>query len=259
MKPLLFIDIDGTLIYSHRRAIDVPKRCIELLNGKEQSYITEKTFEYFKTQQEFEVIPITTRTVTQFDRLKGLLSDLGLNKCLVENGARLFLNGAEEPHWRMVSMSAAERTEKQMKMLLKFVQREYGEDAVIYHDSYMFYFKPEEPVEAFKKFTKHYKKMREQISPDTPPVFAAIDRTKVYCISSLFDKYSAALRYCQITKTPEYYAAGDSVFDGQLLRHAKKAFCPPEIAEFLGENKIVCGNNGEVFSDSVINNLKEIV
>ena len=35
----LFLDIDNTLIYSHRHVLDVPKRAVEFLNGKVQSFI----------------------------------------------------------------------------------------------------------------------------------------------------------------------------------------------------------------------------
>ena len=43
---ILFSDLDNTLIYSHNRELSKPKVVIEHLDGREQSFMTQYTYDF---------------------------------------------------------------------------------------------------------------------------------------------------------------------------------------------------------------------
>ena len=63
---LLCTDLDNTLIYSYKHELGNEKRNVELYQGREISFITEKTYELLKkVNQQYQIVPVTTRTVEQ--------------------------------------------------------------------------------------------------------------------------------------------------------------------------------------------------
>ena len=61
---LLCTDLDNTLIYSYKHELGNEKRNVELYQGREISFITEKTYELLKkVNQQYQIVPVTTRTV----------------------------------------------------------------------------------------------------------------------------------------------------------------------------------------------------
>ena len=71
------MDLDNTVIYSHRRPVGEPKRWVEELRGAPQSFMTEYTWSYLRRQRWLKVIPVTTRTAAQYAGLERLTRDLG--------------------------------------------------------------------------------------------------------------------------------------------------------------------------------------
>ena len=90
-----FSDIDNTLIYSHRHHIPQPRICVEELHGKPQSYMSQKSYEYFKNQKWLSVTPVTTRTFEQYQRLHSVAQKLKWHFALICNGAVLLNDGKE--------------------------------------------------------------------------------------------------------------------------------------------------------------------
>ena len=64
-KTHFFCDLDHTLIYSHRVPIHNDKRVVEELHGESQSFMTEKTYEFFLSQEIVQLVPVTTRSREQ--------------------------------------------------------------------------------------------------------------------------------------------------------------------------------------------------
>ena len=69
---IFFSDLDRTLIYSKNFIKDRDKlHCIEVLDGKEISYISKDTIKLLKkVLQDKKFIPTTTRSIELFTRLK---------------------------------------------------------------------------------------------------------------------------------------------------------------------------------------------
>ena len=69
-KILLASDLDNTLIhsYKHRRDNDI---CIELLKGEEQGFMSRRVYDCLSALPDnIELVPLTTRSVEQFERIK---------------------------------------------------------------------------------------------------------------------------------------------------------------------------------------------
>lgn len=96
-------DLDNTLIFSYRHDIGTRKRCVELYQGREVSFVTERTAELLKRlPEEIVLIPTTTRMEEQYRRI-----DLGIGTpayALVCNGGVLLVDGQEEEGWYRESM-----------------------------------------------------------------------------------------------------------------------------------------------------------
>ena len=98
-KKILFAcDLDNTLLISHRqrRNDDI---CVEHVLEKEQSFMSVKAIDLLrKIQQEVDFVPVTTRSVEQYQRIKWP------NGCEPEwavttNGAVLLHNGVADEKW----------------------------------------------------------------------------------------------------------------------------------------------------------------
>lgn len=95
----LFCDLDHTLIYSHRMPIGSDKMVVEYLNGKEQSFMTQGTFEFLCKQNCVHLIPVTTRSKAQYERISVFRKELRCKYALICNGGILLVDGIEDPAW----------------------------------------------------------------------------------------------------------------------------------------------------------------
>lgn len=73
MKKILFAcDLDNTLIHSHKIKND-NDICVEIFDGKQQSFITPRTSELLKKiyiSDNITLLPVTTRSIEQYSRIK---------------------------------------------------------------------------------------------------------------------------------------------------------------------------------------------
>lgn len=114
-RPVVALDLDRTLIYS-RTAIDrsggdptaagaTDLRCVEELDGAEQSYMTVASVALFeRLRTAAVVVPTTTRTPTQFRRVR--LPGGATTYAVTSNGGRLFVDGVEDIDWHRTVQAA---------------------------------------------------------------------------------------------------------------------------------------------------------
>ena len=63
-------DLDNTLIYSYKHEIGSDKKCVEIYQGREVSYMTNRSCELLRQVRERMLfVPTTTRTVEQYGRV----------------------------------------------------------------------------------------------------------------------------------------------------------------------------------------------
>ena len=238
----LFLDIDNTLIYSHRHSINTPKRAAEFLNGKEQSFITEKTYTYLSARKDIRIIPVTTRTLSQFGRIEALLSELGCTISLVCNGAILLDNGAVDTRWMDESLKLSENERKELPLATRWLQNRCGMEKIHTASDLFVYSATDNPVSAACELSQIV---------DSQKVDVLCDSRKVYCIPKSLNKGTALRRFSQKYCVDTFVAAGDSEFDIPMLNQADIAIIPRELQNFVtSEKTFVCDTEG-LFSDEI--------
>lgn len=216
-KQLLFMDIDNTVIYSHRYKRENPVVWLEMLNGKKQSFMTQKTYQFFKEQNWLNVVPITTRTCTQYERINCFLQSLGWYDALICNGAILLHGYEAEKEWTKESLVLSQKDHKAFFYLLDVAKFKLHLDSIIEVPPFMFYIKTDQ-VEMVYKNLKQY--------ADLSHLSIFKDKRKVYCIPISLDKGSAMRRYQKRIGNNYCMAAGDSLFDIPMLEKADVSFFP---------------------------------
>ena len=103
MNGILCADMDNTIIYSYKRNIGEKKLNVELYNGREISFISEKTHDLLKkVSEKMTIIPTSTRTEEQYKRID---LDIGIVPyALVCNGGVLLVNGKRDREWYLESL-----------------------------------------------------------------------------------------------------------------------------------------------------------
>lgn len=292
-RAIFFSDLDNTLIYSHRHQISEPMVWVEELNGRHQSFMSRRSFDYFKTQDWLEVIPTTMRTVEQYTRLLGLGEALGWHLALVCNGAVLLVDGKEDPAWREESIRFSENDQPAYEATLGKAFDAYAKENIVSVDRIMFYIKGTEA-------DLTYRYLKENSDPGH--VFVYKDSRKVYCLPVSLRKGCAVRRFmgntggrsfCARTQGDEPFikwipgnvstrvgssddglrcvtsaddfsdkgvlciAAGDGPSDVGMLEQADICLCPRELDDAVEHagHKILCEG---FFADSICRELENI-
>ncbi len=244
---LQFTDLDNTVIYSHRHVHRDPVIWVESLNGRKQSFMTEKTHRFYRTQKWLKTVPLTTRTLSQYARLADSFAEFGWNDALICNGSILLRNGAEDGDWTRESLDLSLKDREEYNSMSCLVRSIVPPGTVVAVDPFMFYVKTDEAE-------KIYDFLSSRADPEHVSIYR--DSRKVYCIPNSLSKGEAAERYRLRFGHDKYIAAGDSEFDVSMLMNADICICPEKIADFASSGKkMICTG---VFSDDVCSRLEEI-
>ena len=95
-------DLDNTLIHSYKRA-DSADICVETKDSKCLSYMTPKAYTMLQKLDGVCFVPITTRSLEQYRRIK-LFDDKLPRYALTSNGGLLLVNDEIDAEWRMDSL-----------------------------------------------------------------------------------------------------------------------------------------------------------
>ena len=215
-----FSDLDNTLIYSHRHHIREPKICVEVLHGKQQSYMSQKSYEYFQSQKWLNTTPVTTRTFDQYQRLNHVAKQFGWHSALICNGAILLIEGKEDIQWRKESVLLAENDQAAFEDLYRRAYNLYGKHNIVLVDQIMFYVKGTGGQDVYETLTVH---------SDSSHIRVLRDSRKTYCIPISLSKGNAIKRFLDRTGESFSVAAGDSSdFDISMADNASIFLCPEE-------------------------------
>ena len=221
---------------------------VEYINGKVQSYMTERSYAYFTSMKDTEVIPVTTRTKAQYDRLSELTAKLGVRYAMICNGGILLDNGEVDRQWLTETYeligNAADELRKAAEKMKSLSVREVHET-----DDIMIYTVTDDP-EAMKE------SLRETLDIQLITVFS--DNRKVYCIPSVINKGSAVRRFNERFGYCRNIAAGDGVQDIPMLEAADAAICAADNGKYVNSAHKIIADTSAVFSDSVCDALKQL-
>jgi len=240
----LFTDLDNTLVFSHRHETKGKKVWVESLNGKDQSFMTYKTYRFFAEQKITEVIPVTTRSFAQYDRLAELAEQMKWEKALICNGAVLLINNREDEEWSAESRKISKQDIPMLKKLYSVALESAGEEAVVNICDLMFYVKSNNSDKIFSALSE---------AADTH-INVLRDSRKIYCIPASLNKGTAAERYISRFGKQFSVSAGDSLFDVPMFEKTDICIYPKQLA-VKNISGISCSG---IFSDAICRRLETL-
>lgn len=244
----LFCDLDHTLIYSHRIPIGLNKIAVEYLDGKEQSFMTRQTYEFLCEQDCVHMIPVTTRSKAQYERINVFRKRLYCEYALICNGGILLIDGIEDPAWYSETLSLISTEMPELQAIKELTHQILPASPL--HDvcGLFFYIRHENP-------TLFAKQLWDIAHP--AKICILHDRHKVYCLPSTLNKGKAVERFAERFGEAISIAAGDSEFDIPMLIRADTRIIPPALKQQLpAKNTITIPTS--VFSDGICDYLNTI-
>lgn len=227
VKDLLFCsDLDNTLIYSHRHEIGADKVCVEHYQGREVSFMTEKSLELLRRAvQKMLFVPVTTRTQEQYRRI-----DLHIGTpeyALVCNGGVLLVNGKEDETWYVQSLERIADCENELLTGARCMEEDPDRTFEVRNIRSLFLFTKS------KRPDRSAVRLREALDLTRMEVFC--NGAKVYAVPVALNKGIAVQRLRKRLHAGFVAAAGDSEFDVSLLAAADLAMAPADFAGRLRE------------------------
>ncbi len=245
---ILFTDLDNTMIYSYRHDIGSHKRCAEIYQGREISFVTDQTYELLRrARKRLLIVPVTTRTIEQYRRI-----DLGTGEfeyALTCNGGVLLRNGQMDEAWYQDALAMIKYSADEVKRGIALLQKD---DNICFEIRYimdLFVF----TKSLFPKATAAM--LRSELDGSKVDVFD--NGAKVYIVPKMLDKGGAVMRLAHQLGCETLIAAGDSEFDIPMLRSADVAIYPRSlnIGSFSGR-EMVCPND-QILSEWMLNAVLE--
>jgi hydroxymethylpyrimidine pyrophosphatase-like HAD family hydrolase len=245
------LDLDNTLIYSYKHDIGNRKMNVERYQGREISFMTEKTHELLRQiKSRCLVVPTTTRTKEQYDRID--LKAGAFQYALVCNGGVLLVNGQKDYAWheesrRIISDCAGElrrgaellKCEPLRKFELRFIEE-------------LFLFtKCSEPQRVTASL---------RTALDSRKVDVFHNGEKVYVVPGKLNKGAAVERFRRYVGADEVIAAGDSEFDMSMAERADVGIVPAGFCKRYGADSALEEMKGEsIFSEEMLSRIKELI
>jgi hypothetical protein len=239
---IFYSDLDNTLIYSYKHDIGTEKICVEHYQGREISYMTEKSYALLKkTAAHMLFVPVTTRTVEQYERI-----DFGMGilpYALVCNGGVLLKDGKKDERWLAESKELAAPAREELLRGIRLLEQDRSRSMEIREIEEMFLF----TKSAAPKLT--VERLQRELQPQFTEIFQ--NGEKVYLVPKALNKGTAAVRFGKniaekINGEKNVIAAGDSLFDIPMLELADIAFFPKKLQAET------------IFSDELLSQIMEL-
>jgi len=237
-------DLDNTLIYSYKHEIGVAKRCVEIYQGREISFMTEKSYQLLlKISEKVLFVPTTTRTVEQYNRIK--FENLMPHYALVCNGGVLLIDGEEDGDWFNGSLSLIKDSETQLKKAESYLKSDENITFEIRNIKELFIFtKSSHPLETLQNLENRL---------DTTKVDVLNIGEKIYVIPKKLNKGTSVERLKKKLNPTKTIAAGDSDFDVPMLEIADIALAPCGLnVKAVLEKSVKFFDNDRIFSDDLL-------
>lgn len=241
---ILCTDLDNTIIYSYKHDIGDNKRNVEIYQGREISFITDKTYALLqKVKDRYLVIPTSTRTEEQYKRINLELGDI--KYALVCNGGVLLVDGIKDASWYEESKSLAAISHDAIKRAIVFLEKDDRRKFELRYVEKLFVFtkcnNPESVVEELKK----------HLCSDLVDVFN--NGEKVYVVPVSLSKGNALRRLRKYLNPKKIIAAGDSEFDISMVEEADIGLVPYGFKEQFNISSNILEMSGEkIFSEALL-------
>lgn len=244
-------DLDNTILFSYKHDIGQEKRCVEVYQGREISFITEKTFQLLQEISRMCIlVPATTRTVEQYIRI-----DLGLgvpDYALVCNGGVLLEQGRECEEWYRESCRLVSDCREDLLAAGAMLGSDRNRTFEVRNIRDLFVFtKSSSPLRTMERLASRL---------DMAKVAVFHNGAKVYVVPRKLNKGRAALRLKERLGAGLLAAAGDSEFDVPMLKEADFAAAPGYLRERAGLPGQIAFMDAEgVFSEFALEHIYQAV
>ncbi len=245
------VDLDNTLIFSYKHDIGQEKRCVEICQGREVSFITDKTYALLREiSEQVLIVPTTTRTQEQYERI--CLGISRLPYALVCNGGVLLVDGKKDDEWYAQSLDLAKECGDGLRKAFSLLEDEAERELEVRFIEDLFVFTKCKEPEAVVQFLKK--------ELDTRLLDVLQNGTKVYVIPRGLDKGRAVERFREYKRDGLVLAAGDSGFDVTMLEKADRAAAPRPLLESAPLSGHVVPMPGKaVYSEEVLGFIRDIL
>lgn len=241
---ILCTDLDNTIIYSYKHDIGNEKMNVELYKEREISFITKQTFELLKkVKEEFLVIPTSTRTIEQYERIN---LKIGTFKyALVCNGSVLLVDGKKDKDWYEESLRLAKPSNLEVKKALEYLENDKRRTFELRYIEDLFVFTKCDEAETVVN------ELREYLDKNLVSVFN--NKEKVYVLPTSLSKGKAIERLRKYLKAEFIIAAGDSEFDISMVEAADVGLVPYGFKSEFNIKSDICemGKEG-LFSEQLL-------
>ncbi len=236
-------DLDNTLIYSYKHEIGSDKKCVEIYQGREVSYMTNRSCRLLREVRERMLfVPTTTRTVEQYGRVT--FEEGAPEYALVCNGGVLLVNGRQDSAWYAQSRDMAADSKQALQDAVRILETDGNVNFEVRYIEQLFVFtKSMEPQQtAFR--------LREYLQGSPVEVFS--HGVKVYVVPKKLNKGEAIRRFRGRVQAGAVAAAGDSKFDIPMLEAADFAIADKGLRSEHISGSHVAYRGERIFSDEVL-------
>lgn len=250
-------DLDNTLIYSYKHDIGSQKCCVEIYREREISFITQETYRLLeklmkqeKCANQLLVVPTTTRTIEQYQRIN--LGVGAFSYVLVCNGGVLLVDGKEDEKWYQDSLKRIWNSIEELHKALELLNRDMRRIFELRFIKSLFVFTKCEQPEAVVEDLKGL------LNTEVVDVFH--NGTKVYVIPKTLNKGIAVDRFRDYICSDFVIAAGDSIFDISMLEAADQGIAAPELAQqYSFSQKVIYPSTEKVYAEAMLETVLALV
>lgn len=243
---LFFSDLDNTLIYSYKRDIGTQKQCVEIYEGREISFMSERSAELLQEVRRAACfVPLTTRTEKQYRRIS-----LGSPEyALVCNGGILLRDGEPERGWYQESLRLVREAAGELHTAIRALEKDTDVSFEVRNIRDLFVFtKSGNPERSMERLAGVL---------DTAKAGIFRNGEKLYVVPRRLDKGTALRRMKKYLNGTFAFAAGDSLFDVPMLLEADYALAPQKLKEGGLPGNVRGIPDRKLFSDGLLENILE--
>nr|WP_272507445.1 HAD family hydrolase [Clostridium aestuarii] len=229
------------MIYSRRLIEENDKNSVlvERYLGEELSFMKESVINKLKKlRNKVLFIPVTTRTIDQYNRIFGIKDEIKPKYAIVSNGGNILIDGQIDTEWRNKI-----KTDVDKIINYRFIEKRFLQNfkdtswinKMIFRDGLFFsiHFKDKNliDIEELENFKQWAEKNHWKVSLQT---------RKLYLVPEPVNKWSALIYIKNKEKKKKIISAGDSFLDYPLLINADYSICAAhgELKELIEKNDV---------------------
>jgi hydroxymethylpyrimidine pyrophosphatase-like HAD family hydrolase len=221
-------DLDRTLIYSSKffdtKQRELSVRNVEVYNGKEISFMTEKAIKLLKElSEQMMFIPVTTRTIEQYSRISLFQEEIKPTYAITCNGGVVLKDGKVDRYWEeyvQKKINDSHTSLEDVKRKIEETSDPVWLDSIRVVDHFFIYLliKPElAPAERMNEYSEWAAERGW---------FFSLQGRKVYFIPGFVNKWDAVNYLSEKEGKKTVFTAGDSNLDVCLIEQAGFGLIP---------------------------------